>query len=166
MGIASAQFSFDPCDSSLCNAGETHVACGNSGNWSPSCAPDKKLIPIDEDLKSKILATHNKWRNTAAQGKSSSLPGLTASKMATIQWDDELAKLAELNIKKCIFAHDQCENTKMYKYVGQNIGISAMPGHFQDPTPTAVDLADSWYSDEIGNVSPSVIKSFKTAPPK
>lgn len=35
--------------------------------------------------------------------------------MATMTYDDELARLAELNVRKCEFEHDDCTNTgKLY----------------------------------------------------
>lgn len=26
-------------------------------------------------------------------------------------WNDELAKLAEYNVRRCVFGHDECRNT-------------------------------------------------------
>lgn len=160
MCFVSGQFSFDPCDSSLCDVGVQHIACENSGNWSASCSPDKKVIEIDEDLKQKIVAAHNKWRNTAAQG----ILNLTASKMATILWGEELAKLAELNVKKCILKHDACVNTPMYKNVGQNLGISTLKGVFQEPGPTVIGLINKWYEDEVGMATLEFIQNCCESP--
>jgi hypothetical protein len=163
LGLAAA-LDFDACAPDLCKSGKQHIGCGNSGNWASSCPSDKKGITINEDMKSQILAAHNKWRNIAASGKAKSLPGLTASKMATMQWDDELAKLAELNVRRCIFEHDQCRNTAKYNHVGQNIGISGLSNKFQDPTPTAVDLVNTWYTQEVSQATPGLIKNCCYSP--
>lgn len=40
------------------------------------------------------------------------------------QWDDELASLAELNVMQCKMKHDICHNTNLYRYSGQNLGLS------------------------------------------
>lgn len=96
-GLAAAA---DYCDPKLCDVGDKQAACLNpTSAWSPSCSADKKVIHMSQDFKKQILDTHNKWRNTVASGKANGLP--SASRMATIRWDEELAKLAELNIKKC-----------------------------------------------------------------
>ncbi|KRF98156.1 uncharacterized protein Dwil_GK27581, partial [Drosophila willistoni] len=35
-----------------------------------------------------------------------------ADRMATVQWDDELAHLAKFNVLKCILKRDRCRNTQ------------------------------------------------------
>lgn len=34
-----------------------------------------------------------------------------AARMATLTYDNELAELAELNVRRCDFEHDRCANT-------------------------------------------------------
>lgn len=34
-----------------------------------------------------------------------------ATRMGTLKWDSELAKLAEMNVRTCTFGHDNCMNT-------------------------------------------------------
>lgn len=66
-----------------------------------------------------ILHEHNKRRNFIASGL---LPGYyPAAKMATLQWDDELAFLAELNVKTCVVEHEDCKNSYRFLNVGQNL---------------------------------------------
>lgn len=68
-----------------------------------------------------------------------------ASNMSYVTWNIELAKLAELNVKTCIFAHDKCRNTLDYPYAGQNIAI--MSGFFTNITETIEKLIDLWWDE-------------------
>lgn len=75
------------------------------------------MIKITPDIKAAIVDVHNKWRNQQAMGKTPHYQ--PAVRMATLTFDDELAKLAELNVRTCQFGHDQCENTGI-KYSNAN----------------------------------------------
>lgn len=48
------------------------------------------------EIKAAIVDVHNKWRNQQANGKTPHYEG--AVRMATMTWDDELSKLAEMNV--------------------------------------------------------------------
>lgn len=93
---------------------------------------------MSDEYKKLSIDLHNKYRNEVATGK---VPGYKkAARMATLVskhdektlhaiiadgsekliifflnlvqvWDEILAKLAELNAKTCVFAHDTCRNT-------------------------------------------------------
>ncbi|CAD7083421.1 unnamed protein product [Hermetia illucens] len=132
----------DYCATSLCN-GSKHIACGNNGAFASTCAADKKLIDISS-YKSAIVAKHNGYRNTVAAGN---LPGfLSAVRMGTMQWDDELASLAALNVKQCAMKHDACRNTDRFKWSGQNLAW-----YWSIPAAT-VDKAinngiESWFNE-------------------
>lgn len=69
-----------------------------------------------------------------------------ASRMATMQWDDELAKLAVLNVKQCVMKHDACRNTDRFKWSGQNLAW-----RWGRPAPSAeasiVGGIDSWFNE-------------------
>jgi hypothetical protein len=43
--------------------------------------------------------------------------------MGALEWDDELAYLAELNAMSCEIEHDGCRNTKSYNFAGQNLAL-------------------------------------------
>lgn len=60
-------------------------------------------------MKSKILDYHNKYRNQQALGQTPNYE--PAVRMATMKWDSDLAKLAEMNVRTCMFGHDNCMNT-------------------------------------------------------
>lgn len=65
---------------------------------------------------------HNKYRNEIALGK---IPHYdSATNMATVKWDDELAKLAELVARTCLFKRDKCRNTGDFtEYIPFNIEL-------------------------------------------
>ncbi|CAD7083425.1 unnamed protein product [Hermetia illucens] len=103
--------------SDYCKLCKHHIACRNHGSFSSSCHPGRKLINLD-DFKDLIIDKHNAYRNKFAKGALKFEP---AARMATMQWDDELAKLAELNVKRCKMKHDKCRKTKRFPMAGQNL---------------------------------------------
>ena len=56
------------CLTSLCS-GLKHIACENSGDFSPSCPSDRKILDLFEEHKQLILDEHNKLRNKIASGQ-------------------------------------------------------------------------------------------------
>ncbi|XP_053689096.1 antigen 5 like allergen Cul n 1-like [Sabethes cyaneus] len=86
-----------------------------------------RMIKITNQYKNLILNQHNSLRNTLASGKMSSTYGTfpSAKKMPKLKWNDELAKLAELNVKQCEMEHDRCRSTVKFKNAGQNIYYSS-----------------------------------------
>lgn len=64
---------------------------------------------MDQQQKETILEIHNKLRNKIAMGEMKEFS--PAAKMPCFQWDDELAKLAEMNARSCVFKHDTCRAT-------------------------------------------------------
>lgn len=61
------------------------------------------------DVQKVILDAHNKNRNKLALEHI--LEYESAVRMATLRWDDELAKLTLLNARTCDFNHDECRTT-------------------------------------------------------
>ncbi|KAG5683148.1 hypothetical protein PVAND_012446 [Polypedilum vanderplanki] len=80
------------------------------------------MLLFTASSKQLVLDTHNALRNKIALGKE---PGFkSASKMMALQWNDELAFIASLNVRQCQMLHDKCRNTFQFQIVGQNLGIS------------------------------------------
>lgn len=73
-----------------------------------------------------------------------------------------MAKLAELNVKKCEMSHDACFSTDDFKYAGQNIGYRAHSGSFESIDRTIVKVVQSWY-DEVINAAQSDIDECCTS---
>lgn len=80
--------------------------------FGPSCSANAEVIPITPEIADAIVAVHNKWRNQQALGQTPNYE--PAVRMATMTYDDELAQLAELNVRTCEFEHDSCTNTGNY----------------------------------------------------
>ncbi|XP_039152886.1 antigen 5 like allergen Cul n 1 isoform X3 [Drosophila simulans] len=90
--------STDYCSWDICNGG-SHIACGHSNWWDSSCPGDAELIDINDDYKWVFVHSHNDKRNYIAGGYD---PNHNAAcRMATMEWDDELAYLASLNVRQC-----------------------------------------------------------------
>lgn len=156
----------DYCDKSLCKNNQPHVACGKNENYGPFCPVDRQLVPLPEEVKKYILDLHNQFRSTVARGD---VPGYEpASRMPTLVWSDELQKLAEYNVKTCIYGHDYCRNTPEFPLVGQNIAANSFYGMEVTPLDTMTELLYSWYG-EYENANMDHIESYPTLgndPPK
>lgn len=112
---------------------------------------------MTKEFKNFLLDLHNKVRSKAANGKIAKNLG-TATRMATIQWDDNLAMMAQNNAKKCTMHHSECANTPEFKEVGQNVGFEAMWGEYLDDKEVARKVMNAWVS-EFHKVTPQIIKS-------
>ncbi|KAM7350405.1 antigen 5 like allergen Cul n 1-like [Cochliomyia hominivorax] len=147
----------DYCKPGICNGnGKTHIGCKNDGEFSSNCPDDAEIRDMTDSLKKLILSEHNEKRNFIAGGGDDDLK--PACRMATIEWDDELAKLAELNVLQCTMKHDKCHNTDDFKYSGQNLGVSTYTGDVND-SARIKQFIQMWY-DEKENVSQSIINKY------
>lgn len=77
------------------------------------------MIEFNSTEKQHLVDQHNKLRYELATGNV--LGYLSAARMGTMQWDDELTEMIDLNIKRCKYGHDQCRNTSKYPMSGQNL---------------------------------------------
>ncbi|XP_061402289.1 antigen 5 like allergen Cul n 1-like [Musca vetustissima] len=148
----------DWCDPNLCSSGEQHIACNNDGALHERCGYDAEIIDL-EPYRDLIVHEHNKRRNFVALGL---LPGYyPASRMATLQWDEELEYLADLNVRSCIVEHDECRNTYRFRNSGQNlVGISRFKNVYQNITE--IILNDMWlWFREHKIINSDIITEFK-----
>ncbi|XP_016946324.1 antigen 5 like allergen Cul n 1 [Drosophila biarmipes] len=151
------------CRNDLCR-GATHIACEYpNGGFNSSCPKDAKVIELSKDLKNGIAKAHNLVRQRWASGKAN--VSRIACKMATVKWDDDLAKVALLNAKTCLFRHDACRNTERFPYSGQNIYLAAIwqsAGTNIDIPPTQLlEMAVKNWADEERDVVPEDLASYK-----
>ncbi|XP_013100211.1 antigen 5 like allergen Cul n 1-like [Stomoxys calcitrans] len=153
-----AHGALDWCDPVLCPNGVKHTACNNTGEFHESCAADTVMIDLTpyRDL---ILHEHNKRRNFIANGL---LPGFyPASRMATIQWDEELEFLADLNVRTCVVDHDECKNSYRFRNVGQNlVGIARRKQERQIISEIIMKDLWLWYA-EHKMINSDFITKFK-----
>ncbi|XP_013107180.2 antigen 5 like allergen Cul n 1 [Stomoxys calcitrans] len=146
------------CDLDLCYGFEGHIACNNTGGFAPICASDVKIIPIRPELQEAIIFRHNLYRNAIAGGWGQYKP---AAHMALTRWNPELARLAELNVRRCDAEHDLCRNTNDFNFAGQNIGVIYHRGNDFDAEQTALHQIDTWFA-ESDLASMDTINEYRT----
>ncbi|CAG9802275.1 unnamed protein product [Chironomus riparius] len=134
----------DYCNVNLCK-GRRHVACNTSGLFSSYCPSDRHIVRITPDQKQTILNTHNYLRNKIASGGINGY--CPASRMATMQWSDELAYLATLNVLQCTMKHDSCRNTWQFRFAGQNLAWRGQSWAFEDVTSVMVNSMLIWFNE-------------------
>lgn len=137
-----------------------HVACGHDGSFAADCPTGRTLFKIDPQIRMFIIHLHNEARNRLANGSVSGFE--SALRMPTVEWDDELAELAELNAKSCQFKHDECRNTNLYRQAGQNLAL----GYY--PVPTDIfdileKLTNLWFN-EFKDANQQVMDEYNNLP--
>ncbi|XP_055844427.1 antigen 5 like allergen Cul n 1-like [Episyrphus balteatus] len=143
----------DYCMKNLCSSGRKHIACNNTGDFAPACPENQtEMVPMTQSLIDMILDSHNSKREILASGN---LPGFEpAAKMYEMGWSDELAYLASLNAKRCLFAHDYCHNTEDIKSSGQNLAKMWWKGHSFTDDEIISTRIDTWWAEyKITNMS-------------
>ncbi|XP_067637163.1 venom allergen-1-like [Eurosta solidaginis] len=133
---------------------EKHVlACNNKGKFDPQFCPRiADMVPMTEEFKQLFLDVHNNYRNKIAGGGSDFQP---AAAMATLEWDDELAYFAELNIKRCqnIYEGYGCFKTACYNMLDQNTDWlhcgSDTPGTSKIYKEIEDHIERYWYNEQL-----------------
>jgi len=110
-----------------CNKGQ-HTLCMYNGDLSSRCQRTKQMgfqHTVTDPEKQIILNKHNALRRKVAEGKESISSMPNAANMMELEWDDELAKIAQGWANQCNYSHDDCRLTSdgCYSGVGQNIAI-------------------------------------------
>lgn len=145
----------DYCTTKLCSAGVTHTGCGDTGAMSAACPSGTTVVPMTDQVKNVIVTAHNTYRNFIAGGGHAAHSA--ACRMPTMQWDSELAKLAEANARRCA-THDACRKTDAYKYSGQNMAFWTYSG-VHDFVAQAKGSVDMWYS-EVSDSKQAYINAY------
>ncbi|XP_026843253.1 venom allergen 5-like, partial [Drosophila persimilis] len=105
------------CDPNLCDNG-AHILCKDDGKFYNSCPRDQaELIPMTERVRSMLTHVHNDLRNKVAAGYKD-MP--KAARMLEMQWDLDLAKVAEAAVRLCRLEKLSCATTPIYMWTGQN----------------------------------------------
>ncbi|KAF9819722.1 hypothetical protein SFRURICE_002850 [Spodoptera frugiperda] len=109
----------------LCQGKGRHIACQfpDSGPG-PSCERYTQ-IKFTNDLKHFITHYLNRRRQRIAAGNERVRGGVHLPKpqiMMLVEWDRELALLAQRLADQCHFVHDDCRATVRYPYAGQTVG--------------------------------------------
>ncbi|KAH9520665.1 Peptidase inhibitor 15 [Dermatophagoides farinae] len=133
---------------------KSHTACVK-----PNKNCQIKEQGLDKKQRQLILDIHNYYRNLIASGNESTLGFPSAANMLTLEWDDELAYVAQKHANQCRFEHDcyDCRRTERYPVVGQNLYIYRTTRSKADPDWRKV--IREWY-EEIKIAPPQVAFSF------
>ncbi|KAK2583874.1 hypothetical protein KPH14_001148 [Odynerus spinipes] len=136
-----------------CPRSTQHTMCiyGKSTGPSSKCGVVKAAGPTAEE-KSQILQEHNEFRQKVAKGlenRGKPGPQPPAKNMKTLEWDDELAKIAQRWANQCDFKHDRCRNVATSS-VGQNLAMQSSSG---DSFAPVKDLIRMW-EDEVALFNP------------
>ncbi|XP_017051892.1 antigen 5 like allergen Cul n 1 [Drosophila ficusphila] len=163
----SACLAQDYCDRSLCNYGVKHIACPLDNRFGSACPQDVTVIAFDQNDINNVVKAHNLVRQKWANGSKSNLRG-SACKMGTMVWDEELAKLAELNAKSCVMQHDKCHNTQKYRLSGQNLYASqfGQTGGWGTPIKSFLVTAVQMWAKEEKDVTAEDLESYPNFQPK
>ncbi|KAH8416796.1 hypothetical protein KR222_004941 [Zaprionus bogoriensis] len=134
-----------------------NIACGNNGSFGHSCGPNPKLLYMSDRRRQLLLDMHNLVRDKLASGK---VPGYKpATQMPMVKWDAELEHMAELHVKRCQFAHDDCRNTPRFQLSGQNIGYFWIGREFKSHSRRMKSFVINWFR-EYKDANQSHIDSF------
>ncbi|XP_034102597.1 antigen 5 like allergen Cul n 1 isoform X1 [Drosophila nasuta] len=141
-------YAFDYCDPVLCPGPEKHIACNNFGELAESCSADAHVVRITPERRLLILNALNDYRDRIARGD---LLGFKpALRMATLQWDPELASFAELNVKRCALVNDHCRNSEQFRNVAQ---VVAEGGWQSAPSDNSDEPLEYHTEEEVLNAT-------------
>lgn len=152
-----------------CSITKQHTMCSPEG-YGPQCGSPQGLergIRSEDDIR-EILDAHNMFRSKIANGvvKRGKYggPQPPAADMEQMEWDEELAIVAQRHADQCKFAHDcsQCRKIKRFKAVGQNLYI-----YKQSIKSAATNWTrgiTDWY-DEVDLFDKKWVKPFKFSLP-
>ncbi|XP_034666262.1 antigen 5 like allergen Cul n 1-like isoform X2 [Drosophila subobscura] len=144
------------CDTRLCEQGRLHILCKDQGRFYSTCSAASELVQMTKNDMEMITHIHNDLRNKVAGGFTA-LP--RAARMLTMQWDVDLAKVAEAAVRMCQLEKLLCATTPLFLWTGQNEALessdciqpsnillrkqleswtsqlnNALPQHLQDPS--------------------------------
>ncbi|GLV33944.1 uncharacterized protein CBL_11172 [Carabus blaptoides fortunei] len=145
---------------------QKHTVCERA---STKCGPHQrcrnfKVLPMTDAFRQAILDKHNLLRNKVALGQEKRGPQPKAANMNVLNWNDELAFIAQCWANTCqMINHDKCRRTE-HLVVGQNM---ALRGQSWSTGLEDVELSksfiQSWY-DEVADYNPANIQYFRGTP--
>jgi len=141
-----------------------HTLCLYNGDLSSRCERTKQeglQHTVTDAEKQIILDKHNALRRKVAEGRESISSMPNAANMMELEWDDELAKIAQGWANQCNYSHDKCRLTSDGCYsdvgVGQNIAIRGDSRSNQESDWE--EVTGAWYS-EVKDYSSSNVGEF------
>ncbi|EDV54573.1 venom allergen 5.02 [Drosophila erecta] len=100
------------CKTELCRG--QHVLCDDNGKFHSTCPRQAAaVVTMSWDMIELIVDQHNGYRNKFAGGMGQHAK---AARMTTIEWDPELARVADALVRRCEPVRDQCAITPNYNH--------------------------------------------------
>ncbi|XP_068225153.1 uncharacterized protein [Palaemon carinicauda] len=146
-----------------CSLTRQHTLCRYSSDTAGPRCKKPLALGIHPPQREEILQIHNRLRSHIASGKETRGnpgPQPSATSMLELQWDSELAEIAQAWANQCTFQHDcgTCRQTGRF-VVGQNIFIS---GSTVASKPNWEGALGAFY-DEVIYMNPQEVLSFEGA---
>uniref|UniRef100_A0A1W7RAS5 Cysteine-rich secretory protein n=1 Tax=Hadrurus spadix TaxID=141984 RepID=A0A1W7RAS5_9SCOR len=155
--LSFALFSWDVASSQTCpeiylRFSKDHTYCLRS-----NCHVIKR--GVTEEDKKIILDIHNEFRNKIALGQETSpRQQPPAANMIQMEWDNELAEIAQAHSDQCIFEHDNAPQRQVENFpVGQNLLITMLSKTIN------WRKIRMWYTSEINYFYPQYRQPFTFA---
>lgn len=67
--------------------------------------------------------------------------------LLTQKWDNELAYLAELNARSCLYGHDSCRATEKFTWAGQNIARRGNTKGYEKLSISIKYMITDWFNE-------------------
>jgi len=151
LGVANA---FD-----YCSISSQNTRCLHGVDDIGSSCEQVYQISLNDAEKDYIVSIHNELRRKVAKGletRGQNGPQPSAANMRELQWDDELADMAQTHANQCKFQHDSNRNVERFQ-VGQNLAIQFSTGTWT--MSSWESMINSWY-DEVSAMDTSYVSSF------
>ena len=148
-----------------CSLSPQHQLCGPAPLTSPASCGGGGLLQagVTADMVETIVRSHNRLRARVARGEERACRGggqPGAGDMMELQWDGELARIAQAHADRCQFEHDcrACRAVERWPVVGQNLYIFRQT--VRRPPVDWERAVRSWY-EEVELFSPSHLQPFR-----
>ncbi|XP_068217770.1 uncharacterized protein [Palaemon carinicauda] len=147
--------------SPYCSFTPLHTLCPheNAGKHCGNQVQYRGVTPKDAAM---IIDYHNKFRAIVAQGRETrgaTGPQPSASNMRMLEWDDELAIIAQRDADQCIFGKECADCRRVSRFgVGQNLFVI-----YQSKFNAQIQwsrIVKSWYH-EVQNFDPNLVHLYQ-----
>nr|API81358.1 venom toxin [Hemiscorpius lepturus] len=112
---------------------------------------------VSKEEKEIILGIHNNFRSKLATGRETTCHQLpSAANMMEMEWDEELARIAQAHANLCVFNHDESNDRAVENFpVGQNMVYTTS-------SKKNWRAIESWYKEEVCFYTPDIVPSFRS----
>ncbi|KAK0078475.1 hypothetical protein PV325_002444 [Microctonus aethiopoides] len=138
-----------------------HTMCAYPPNsYGAECQEVATSGLTNEEIE-EVLGRHNELRAKVAAGEESRglHGGQPGGNIRSLEWDNNLAVVAQRWANQCVFKHDKCRNIDGIE-VGQNLGYRGTTGTLVDKFS---DIVTGWY-DEVKDFNHQYVSNYQSGP--